>query len=161
MIPDDRQGEASLAAASLERLDSWKDIAAYLGRSVLTVQRWEKSEGLPVHRHTHAKQASVYAFRSEIDRWRRARDVDASSEAEPREPGRADVVVHRARFGHWWRTRRVLVSGTAIASLLEFSEVDFTFPARRQTPRKRCMVERSARSDSTSPWCTMRPVSRI
>jgi len=52
------------------RLDSWKEIAAYLKCGVRTVQRWEKTEGLPVHRHVHQAQGSVYAFTSEIDRWR-------------------------------------------------------------------------------------------
>ena len=33
------------------RLDSWKEIGAYLKRDVTTVRRWEKREGLPVHRH--------------------------------------------------------------------------------------------------------------
>jgi TolB-like protein/Flp pilus assembly protein TadD len=55
--------------ASGERLDSWKEIAAYLRRDERTVRRWEKSEGLPVHRHLHSKQASVYAYRAEIDAW--------------------------------------------------------------------------------------------
>ena len=32
------------------RLDSWKAIAAYLGRDMSTVIRWEKEKGLPVHR---------------------------------------------------------------------------------------------------------------
>jgi len=50
-----------------DRLDSWKEIAAYLGREVRTVQLWEKNEGLPIHRHQHAKQGSVYAFKSELD----------------------------------------------------------------------------------------------
>jgi Tfp pilus assembly protein PilF len=53
-----------------ERLDSWKDIAAYLQRDVSTVQRWEKREGMPVHRHVHDKLGSVYAFRSDLDAWR-------------------------------------------------------------------------------------------
>jgi TolB-like protein len=53
-----------------DRLDSWKEIAAYLSRSVRTVRRWEAAEGLPVHRHMHQTQGSVYAYRSEIDRWR-------------------------------------------------------------------------------------------
>jgi len=51
------------------RLDSWKAIAAHLNRDVSTVRRWEKREGLPVHRHLHHKLGSVYAFPSEIDRW--------------------------------------------------------------------------------------------
>jgi TolB-like protein len=52
-----------------DRLDSWKEIAAYLQRGVRTVRRWERQEGLPVHRHMHHVLGSVYAFRSEIDRW--------------------------------------------------------------------------------------------
>lgn len=52
-----------------ERLDSWKEIAAYLKRDVSTVQRWEKRESLPVHRHVHNRLPSVYAYRPEIDTW--------------------------------------------------------------------------------------------
>lgn len=52
-----------------DRLDSWKAISAYLKRDVTTVQRWEKREGMPVHRHVHDKLGSVYAFKSELDAW--------------------------------------------------------------------------------------------
>src|SRR5688572_17449757 len=65
-MPNDTDG-------SPERLDSWKDIAAYLRRDVSTVQRWEKREGMPVHRHQHDKLGSVYAFPSELDEWSRGR----------------------------------------------------------------------------------------
>lgn len=51
-----------------ERLDSWKEIAAFLQRDVRTVQRWEKS-GLPVHRHSVSRLRSVYAYRSELEAW--------------------------------------------------------------------------------------------
>ena len=43
-----------------ERLDSWKEIAAYLKRSVRSVQRWEAEEGMPVHRHLHDKRGTIY-----------------------------------------------------------------------------------------------------
>jgi len=46
-----------------DRLDSWKEIAAYLNRDVTTVQRWEKREGMPIHRHQHDRIGSVYASR--------------------------------------------------------------------------------------------------
>jgi Tol biopolymer transport system component len=59
------------------RLDSWKEIAAYLNRDVTTVQRWEKREGMPVHRHLHDKAGSVFAFRSELDAWAYGRNVRA------------------------------------------------------------------------------------
>jgi TolB-like protein/Flp pilus assembly protein TadD len=52
-----------------DRLDSWKEIASYLKRDVRTVQRWERREGLPVHRHQHEKLGSVYAFSGELARW--------------------------------------------------------------------------------------------
>src|SRR5512138_881384 len=56
-----------------DRLDSWKEIAAYLKRDVTTVQRWEKREGMPVHRHQHDRMGSVYAFRQELDAWSQQR----------------------------------------------------------------------------------------
>lgn len=61
-----------------DRLDSWKEIASYLKRTVRTVQRWEMHEGLPVHRHMHRRANSVYAHRSELDDWwnREARAVE-------------------------------------------------------------------------------------
>ncbi len=67
-------------AASGGRLDSWKEIAAYLDRDVATVQRWEKREGMPVHRHLHDKRGSVYAVREELDTWRESRKVRAAEE---------------------------------------------------------------------------------
>jgi len=54
-------------------LDSWKAIADHLKRDVRTVMRWEKSEGLPVHRHHHLSRSSVYAYPSELDTWRATR----------------------------------------------------------------------------------------
>ena len=63
----------SRKAAEDERFESWKEISAYLKRGVRTAQRWEKFERLPVHRHLHTRQESVYALRSEIDEWRESR----------------------------------------------------------------------------------------
>jgi Tol biopolymer transport system component len=63
-----------------DRLDSWKEIAAYLNRDVTTVQRWEKREGMPVHRHLHDRMGSVYAFRAELDAWALSRNLPAMQE---------------------------------------------------------------------------------
>ena len=65
--------DSPASARSGDRLESWKEIAAYLGRDVRTVQRWERTESLPVHRHMHARQGSVYALRRELDAWKRSR----------------------------------------------------------------------------------------
>ena len=69
-----------------DRLDSWKEIAAYLKRDVTTVQRWEKREAMPVHRHVHDKLGSIYAFRSELDDWARHRHADAERGLEEQAP---------------------------------------------------------------------------
>ncbi len=71
-------GESSLGTppsvrSPEDRLDSWKEIATYLDRDVTTVQRWEKREGMPVHRHLHDRMGSVYAFSSELDAWVQSR----------------------------------------------------------------------------------------
>lgn len=60
--------QSGLSTSSSDRLDSWKEIAAYLKRDERTVRRWEE-EGLPVHRHLHKKRAAIYAYKAEIDGW--------------------------------------------------------------------------------------------
>ena len=90
------------------RLDSWKEIASYLGRGIRTVQRWEREEGLPVHRLDHAKRGSVYASRRELTAWwesRRRPDASpasttATASAAPREP-RSERVTATAAATFW------------------------------------------------------------
>jgi TolB-like protein len=72
-----------------DRLDSWKEIAAHLNRNVRTVQRWERAEGLPVHRHLHAARGSVYASAAELDEWWRERAGQSElRDVRPAVPGR-------------------------------------------------------------------------
>lgn len=78
-----------------ERLDSWKEIGAYLKRDIRTLRRWEKNEGLPIHRHLHRKGSTVYAFRSEIDSW-----------VQRRRPGEGKQSTSRTRA--WWRRKKAI-----------------------------------------------------
>jgi Tol biopolymer transport system component len=104
-----------------DRLDSWKQIAAYLKRDVSTVQRWEKNEHLPVRRHLHGKLGSVYAFKREIDEWWGGRSIRLQFREPP--PIHADPPIQAAAAidnkGPWWiaslRRRAVLVSLVLIA----------------------------------------------
>ena len=72
-VPDD------MTPAGETPLESWKQIAAYLQRDVRTAKRWEKSEGLPVHRHVHQARSSVYAYASELEAWRTDRKPGAEA----------------------------------------------------------------------------------
>src|SRR5215213_9278644 len=95
-----------------ERIDSWKEIAAYLKRDVATVRRWEKREGLPVHRHLHEKLGSVFAYASELDAWQESRRQQVET-AAPMRPSWtswlvwavpvASVLVFAVIFGYPWR----------------------------------------------------------
>lgn len=76
---------SSVGPPAGDRLDSWKEIGAYLKRDERTVRRWER-EGLPVYRHLHTKKATVYSYKSEIDAWwKRGRDrLELQDTATPR-----------------------------------------------------------------------------
>jgi tetratricopeptide (TPR) repeat protein len=78
-------GQASPAD---ERLDSWKEIASYLKRSVRGVQRWEAEEGMPVHRHRHDKRGTIFAFKPELDAWWRERGALLADENGTEEAAR-------------------------------------------------------------------------
>jgi hypothetical protein len=52
-------------------LNSWKEVASYLGRGVRTVQRWEAELQLPVYRMGNSERGPVFAFRAELDNWLR------------------------------------------------------------------------------------------
>jgi len=75
------------------RLDTWKLIAKYLGRSSRTVQRWHAEYGLPVH-HLGGEASSVYAYTDELDLWLRRRDgAEAERTARlSRSPSRVPLI---------------------------------------------------------------------
>ncbi len=50
-------------------LNSWKEVARYLGRGVRTVQRWEKELGLPIRRPWNRPHSAVVAIPAEINTW--------------------------------------------------------------------------------------------
>ncbi len=70
-------------------LDSWKEIAAYLGRKVRTCQAWERELGLPVHRLDGSPKARVFAYAAELDAWRDAKGQLADNGLSPANGGNA------------------------------------------------------------------------
>jgi len=76
-----RGGGVPSSGEAADRLDSWKEIAAYLKRGARTVQRWDREEGLPVHRLQHDQGSTVYAYKTELEKWWNSRQ--ARAEAQP------------------------------------------------------------------------------
>src|SRR5271157_2279820 len=116
----DANSEAAQAARNSgpgERLESWGEIAAYLNCEVRTAQRWEREGRLPVHRLLLQKQGRVYAYKSELDDWRRKRDprLESNRGSEPIEdnagkPATLARAVAQGSAGagcwpwdYWWR----------------------------------------------------------
>ncbi len=62
-----------------DRVDSWKHIAAYLGRDVRTVIRWEKDRGLPIRRIPGGRRKAVFAYTEELDAWLGSENTDPVS----------------------------------------------------------------------------------
>jgi TolB-like protein len=115
MLPD------SLPDPRGRRLESWKEVAAYLGRDVRTVQRWERQEGLPVHRLQHNKLGSLYAFASELDAWRDAREVGPSNP------------VPQSTFAPALGTRRTWIAAVLLAAAV-FAGMRWIWPGRSAAP---------------------------
>jgi hypothetical protein len=94
-------------------LDSWKEIASYVGRNVRTCQNWEKELGLPIHRLDGSPKSRVFAYTGELDSWREERG------RLPDHAGTGD------RKKGSFRIRKIhaglIVLGSAVALLLAFN----------------------------------------
>lgn len=112
-------------------LDSWKEIAAYLNRDVTTVQRWEKRERMPVHRHLHDRSGSVYAYSSELDAWRQSRRLRLETEEKEQgaeKPEQAPAEARKDGKDHWpketrWARHLLVLAGVAVLALLALTYV--------------------------------------
>ncbi|OFW13977.1 MAG: hypothetical protein A3F70_08645 [Acidobacteria bacterium RIFCSPLOWO2_12_FULL_67_14] len=97
------------------RFDSWKEIGRYLGRNVRTVVRWEQDHGLPIHRVPGGKQARVFAYRAELDRWLAGGGVSTQTREGASAAADQDVSTPE-RIG--FRRRWAVVAGISATVLL-------------------------------------------
>jgi hypothetical protein len=95
------------------RLDSWKAIAAYLGRDVSTVIRWEREKGLPVHRLPGGKRQAVFAVTEEIDAWMTGQPADEPGMPPASDRSRPSPIAGQAR---WLAVGAVVLGGVAVAT---------------------------------------------
>jgi hypothetical protein len=61
--------QSHIMVVNTDVLNSWKEVATYLGRGIRTVQRWERELGLPIRRPRGKPRGPVIAFRRELDQW--------------------------------------------------------------------------------------------
>ncbi len=111
MSVEARSGPNTHADPRGRRLESWKEIAAYLGRDVTTARRWEKQERLPVYRLQHSKLGSIYAYTSQLDAWRDKQALGGAADAPAAEADHQPTRIWRARRG-------LLMGGVVLVGLL-------------------------------------------
>lgn len=96
------------------RLESWGEIAAYLRREIRTVQRWERYQGLPIRRLQIGKLGSVYAYRSELDKWFRERQPAAETGGEePEQDASREIASDDTRDEALEQTNGAMADGEA------------------------------------------------
>jgi len=111
------------------RLDTWKEIASFIGRDERTAKRWEATRGLPVHRPPGGGRSKVYAYTDEVWRWMHeiaelepppvesASDAESGSDlvkAQPRSVDGLGILARRRR----WPLRAALTLGLACAVVI-------------------------------------------
>ncbi|MFN0169694.1 MAG: hypothetical protein ACKV22_24995 [Bryobacteraceae bacterium] len=99
------------------RLNSWKEIGAYFGRSVRTVQRWEQSESMPIHRHVHDRRGTAYAYTDELDAWYAGRRDRLEKSGSGQGVGATAIPAPAATRSNRSRLRTGLIVGGLAASL--------------------------------------------
>jgi hypothetical protein len=87
-------GDDSVQAPNARpQLHGWKDIATYFGRSVRTVQRWERDFGLPIRRYGLGRAELVHAYLDDLERWKASTEAQAAGRTvdTPDDEGPADT----------------------------------------------------------------------
>ena len=124
------------------QLHGWKDISAYFGRSVRTVQRWERDFGLPIRRFGMGRAEVVHAYVEELDRWKATAEAEAAGRAgdagaEHATDAPSAVAAARVSGGRRFTTRLAIPAAllvvTAVALVLAWqSRGRITGPADRE-----------------------------
>jgi tetratricopeptide (TPR) repeat protein len=93
------------------RLETWKEIAAYLGKDERTVRRWEAERGLPVRRLPGQSRSRIYAETEALDRWLAGPEAAAEPPAAP-EAAPAAETARPARPRADWRVLAAVGAAT-------------------------------------------------
>ena len=118
-------------------LNSWKEIADYMGRGVRTVQRYERDLCLPVHRPAGKRRSAVIGFADEIDDWMRKGPIGVAS-TDVRKPATTNLEWERLLANSELLLKRVgvlKIQMNELARLLQETEQRHKLLMRQVRPR--------------------------
>jgi hypothetical protein len=143
-------------------LDGWKQIADYLGVTILTAQRrakW-KTGALPLSEEKHGKVRRVFAVKRELDEWKDGR-VMRRPPSVPPAAGKINLV------GNWKYEFRVTGRPTVWGGVIEIDQAETSLGVKltlrgyrlwEKSPRKKMLINPI---DWESDWGTICHDGRI
>ena len=106
------------AKAKKTRLESWKEVAAFFGRTERTVMRWENERGLPIHRLPGDLRSRISADIEELEAWLRSADglePAAAGDVQPAAPSEVrPAEAARKTTGHLFGRATVRTFGLVV-----------------------------------------------
>ena len=150
--------------ANTDVLNSWKEVATYLGRGVRTVQRWEQELGLPVRRPRGKTRSAVIAFRSELDQWLQHAPSELTTDAHhppANGPSRPVNQLHDNTMQLITRTQQLLNRSTELCERMKDIRDKVILAVQLTTNQ----VERKAKNNQvefvkSSPPCKAEPPAK-
>jgi hypothetical protein len=95
-------------------LNTWKEISAYTGRGIRTIQRWETSFDFPIHRPSGKSRSAVFALSEEVDQWFHSRPMLPAIEKNQRSAPRPSVDFDELKI----KAHQLLTRGDATQQLM-------------------------------------------
>ena len=141
-----------MAAREEPLLESWKEISAYLKRSVRTCKRWESALGLPIHRLDGTPNARVFAYPSQLDRWLNEKLHHRDNEVQGEKEARA-APVRRSMRGLAIAATVAAVSLIGLATRSFFFRVALVLPDKNPTVAVMPFVNAGGNA-TLEPWTT-------
>ncbi|HEX5183734.1 MAG TPA: hypothetical protein VFW19_11365 [Allosphingosinicella sp.] len=138
--------------ASIIRLETWKEIAAFLHCDERTAKRWEAQRRLPVHRLPGPNRSRIYAIPAELEAWR---DTSGRDESVRAPEGEADGATRR------WRGLRMLLPLAAVAALAGAIWLGrgASSPSLSRAPHSPSALAEQAYAEATRDWRERTPGS--
>lgn len=143
-----------------EVLNSWKEIAAYLGRGVRTVQRWEHDLALPVRRPRGKDRSAVIALKSDLDKW--LRDTPHGAEPHPPQVHAENLQLRRNAEILKLRTAKVVAQSEKLQATIAVSmSLAAALTQKRAVLGKAIVSGASAEQHSAEPNGSASPLKSI
>jgi tetratricopeptide (TPR) repeat protein len=153
MAPKDTQAKNG-ATEPDQRLDSWKEIAAFFNCGERTVRRWEKERALPIHRLPGGARSGVFAYTRELSEWRAQGNADESFADGPDAPLAPELIALQGFTGrNAWRIGFLLVLFVGVALGLSVHRAHRRVASASSTTRVQASTDDAlpAAAPSTNP----------